>query len=71
MRRTQPLSITFPLKMAGAVKAKGYLANMLPKAGLIRDGVRVLPARGRVVEKWMPEQVAPAYDAIKAKPTRA
>jgi len=28
-------------------------------------------ARGRPVERWLRDQVAPAYDALKADPSRA
>jgi len=38
---------------------------------VIRDGLRVLMARDRAVERWLREQVAPAYDALKADPSRA
>jgi antitoxin ParD1/3/4 len=35
-----------------------------------RDGLRVLLARDRVVESWLLEQVRPAYDELKADPSR-
>jgi len=38
---------------------------------VIRDGLRVLMARDRAVEHWLHEQVGPAYDALKADPSRA
>lgn len=40
------------------------------KSEVIRDGLRVLMARDRAVENWLDEQVGPAYDALKADPTR-
>jgi antitoxin ParD1/3/4 len=45
MRTPEQFSVTLPLEMADAVKAK--------------------------VESWLRDQVAPAYDAIEADPTRA
>lgn len=38
---------------------------------IIRDGLRVLIARDRVVERWLRDKVGPAYDALKADPSRA
>jgi antitoxin ParD1/3/4 len=38
---------------------------------VIRDDLRALLARDRAVEYWLHEQVAPAYDALKADPARA
>ena len=38
---------------------------------VIRDGLRVLMARDRVVEDWLRQKVGPAYDALKADPARA
>jgi antitoxin ParD1/3/4 len=71
MRTTQQLSITLPLEMADAVKAKVAAGEYATESEVIRDGLRVLLARDRVVETWLREQVAPAYDALKADPSRA
>lgn len=38
---------------------------------MIRGGLRALIARGRVVEAWLHKEVAAAYDALKASPSRA
>jgi Arc/MetJ-type ribon-helix-helix transcriptional regulator len=38
---------------------------------MIRDGLRILIARNRAVEKWLREQVGSAYDALQADPSRA
>ena len=70
MRTTQQLSITLPLEMAEAVKAKVAAGEYATESEVIRDGLRVLLARDRVVEVWLREQVAPALDAIKADPSR-
>jgi hypothetical protein len=34
-------------------------------------GLRALIARDRAVETWLTNQVGPAYDALKADPSRA
>ncbi|MET0264133.1 MAG: type II toxin-antitoxin system ParD family antitoxin [Duganella sp.] len=71
MRTTQQFSITLPLEMADAVKAKVAMGEYATESEVIRDGLRVLLARDRMVEAWLREQVAPAFDAIQADPTRA
>ncbi len=38
---------------------------------VIRGELRALIARDRAVETWLTNQVGPAYDALKADPSRA
>ncbi len=66
MRATQQFSITLPLEMAEAVKAKVAAGEYASESEVIRDGLRVLLARDRVMETWLREQVAPVFHAIKA-----
>lgn len=71
MRTTKQLSITLPTEMADVIKAKVATGEYATESEVIRDGLRVLMARDRAVENWLLEQVVPAYDALKADPTRA
>ena len=71
MRTTQQLSITLPNEMADAVKAKVRAGEYATESEVIRDGLRALLARDRAVESWLHNQVGPAYDALKADPSRA
>jgi putative addiction module CopG family antidote len=71
MRSTQQFSITLPNEMAEIVKAKVAAGEYATESEVIRDGLRALLARDRAVENWLRDQVAPAYDALKADPTRA
>lgn len=71
MRTTQQFSITLPNEMADIVKSKVAAGEYATESEVIRDGLRVLMARDRAVENWLHEQVGPAYDALKADPTRA
>ena len=48
--------------------AEGQYAT---ESEVIREGLRALLARDKAVEQWLHTQVAPAYDALKADPTRA
>ena len=71
MRSTQQFSITLPNQMAEAVKAKVAAGEYATESEVIRDGLRALMARDRALENWLAGQVAPAYDALKAEPSRA
>jgi putative addiction module CopG family antidote len=71
MRTTQQMSITLPNELAEAVRAKVASGEYATESEVIRDGLRTLMARDRAVERWLREQVAPAYDALKADPSRA
>lgn len=71
MRTTQQLSITLPNDMADMVKARVRAGEYASESEVIRDGLRALLARDRAVETWLNAQVGPAYDALKADPSRA
>jgi putative addiction module CopG family antidote len=71
MRTPQQFSITLPNEMAEAVKSKVAAGEYATESEVIRDGLRALLARDRAVESWLEQQVGPAYDALKADPTRA
>jgi antitoxin ParD1/3/4 len=71
VRTTQQFSITLPLEMADALKAKVAAGEYASESEVVRDGLRVLLARDRMVQSWLRDQVAPAVDAIEADPTRA
>ena len=71
MRTTRQLSITLPNDMADVVKTKVKTGEYASESEVIRDGLRALLARDRAVESWFHNQVGPAYDALKADPSRA
>jgi len=71
MRTTQQLSITLPNEMADVVKAKVQAGEYATESEVIRDGLRALLARDRAIENWLHHQIGPAYDALKADPSRA
>ena len=71
MRTTQQFSITLPNEMAEAVRSKVTAGEYATESEVIRDGLRVLMARERAVEKWLHEEAGKAFDAITADPSRA
>lgn len=71
MRTTQQFSITLPNDMAEVVKAKVQTGEYASESEVIRDGLRALLAQDRAIESWLHDQVGPAFDALKADPSRA
>ncbi len=71
MRSTRQMSITLPNEMADLVKAKVAAGEYATESEVIRDGLRTLLARDHAIDSWLQKQVAPAYDALKADPSRA
>jgi len=70
MRTTQQFSITVPNEMADMIRAKVQSGEYASESEVIRDGLRALQARDRLLEKWIRDEVVPAYDAMKADPSR-
>jgi putative addiction module CopG family antidote len=71
MRTTQQFSITLPHEMAEMVRAKVESGDYASESEVIRDGLRALQLHERALDTWLRDQVAPAYDAMKADPLRA
>lgn len=71
MRTTQQLSITLPNEMASLVRAKVAAGAYASESEVIREGLRALMARDHAMENWLQSRVGPAYDALKADPSRA
>lgn len=70
MRSTQQFSVMLPTEMAKMVKSKVSSGDYASESEVIRDGLRALLARDRAVENWLRQEVAPAYDRMKADPSR-
>ncbi|MBU3725799.1 MAG: ribbon-helix-helix protein, CopG family [Burkholderiaceae bacterium] len=71
MRSTQQFSITLPNEMAELVRAKVAAGEYATESEVIREGLRALLAQDRAIEGWLREHVGPAFDALKANPSRA
>ncbi|MGA2752952.1 MAG: type II toxin-antitoxin system ParD family antitoxin [Terracidiphilus sp.] len=71
MRLTRQFSITLNHKMAELVRTKVESGEYASESEVIRDGLRALQLHKRALNDWLREQVAPAYKAMKANPTRA
>lgn len=71
MRSTRQLSITLPNEMADAVRERVDSGRYASESEVIREGLRALFDRDQAVEAWLREDVATAYDALVADPSRA
>jgi antitoxin ParD1/3/4 len=71
MRTTKQFSITLPHEMAEMVRARVESGEYASESEVIRDGLRTLQMKDRALEAWLREDVANAYDALKANPSRA
>ncbi len=65
------MSVTLPLAMAASVSARVESGDYASENEVVREGLRALQARERAVDRWLREDVAAAYDAIKADPSSA
>ena len=57
--------------MADLIRAKVAAGEYATESEVVRDGLRALLARDRAMDLWLRDQVAPAYDALAADPSRA
>lgn len=71
MRSTQQLNITLPNEMAELIRTKVATGEYATESEVISDGLRSLQAQDQAVERWLSDQVGPAYDALKTDPSRA
>jgi antitoxin ParD1/3/4 len=71
VRTTRQLSITLPNDMADALRDRVLAGEYASESEVIREGLRALFARDQAVEAWLQTEVAAAYDAAVADPTRA
>ncbi len=70
MRTTRQMSITLPVEMADAVRAKVASGDYASESEVIREGLRALEARDEAVERWLRTEVVATYDEMKAHPER-
>jgi putative addiction module CopG family antidote len=65
------MSITLPNDMAEMVKSKIRSGEYASESEVVRDGLRIMMTRDRIIENWLQNQVLPAYDALKSNPSCA
>jgi putative addiction module CopG family antidote len=71
MRSTRQFSITLTPELAEMVHRLVESGQYATDSEVIRDGLRLIGARDRAVEAWLKDEVVPAYEKLKADPSRA
>jgi len=57
--------------MAEALRQRVRSGEYASESEVIREGLRALFARDQAIEAWLRDEVAAAYDAVVADPSRA
>lgn len=63
-------TVSLPPEQASYIDAQVASGTYASASEVVRAGLRALQERDAVVERWLREKVAPAYDAMKADPSR-
>ena len=71
MPGSEHFTVTLPSQVAELVRAKVATGEYATECDVILEGLNVLLARDDLVEHWLQDEVGPAYDALKADPSRA
>jgi antitoxin ParD1/3/4 len=70
MSTIEKRTISLPSEHATFIDLKVASGAYASASEVVRAGLRALQERDEAVERWLREEVAPAYDAMKADPKR-
>ena len=71
MSNVEKRTFSLPAEHAEFIDQKVASGTYASGSEVVRAGLRALQERDAAVERWLREEVAPVYDAIKADPSRA
>ena len=71
MNKIERRTISLPIEHSVFIDEKVASGAFASASEVIRAGLRALQERDAAVERWLKEEVAPAYDALQADPNRA
>jgi antitoxin ParD1/3/4 len=71
MSSIEKRTFSLPAEHAAFIDAKVASGAFASASEVVRAGLRALQERDAAVERWLREEVAPTYDAMKADPSRA
>ena len=70
MSKVSKRTFSLPTEQAAYIDAKVDSGAYATGSEVIRAGLRALQERDAAVERWLQDEVAPIYDAMKANPER-
>ena len=70
MPKVAKRTFSLPAEQAAYIDAKVDGGAYASGSEVVRAGLRALQERDAAVERWLSEEVAPVYDAMKANPRR-
>lgn len=70
MSSTEKRTFSLPSEHAAFIDAKVSSGAYASGSEVIRAGLRALQERDAAVERWLRDEVVPAYNAIKTDPNR-
>jgi antitoxin ParD1/3/4 len=70
MPAVEKRTISLPAEHAAFIDAKVAAGDYASASEVVRAGLRALQERDVAVERWLREEVATTYDAMKADPSR-
>ena len=70
MAATAKRTFSLPAEHAKFIDAKVASGDYASGSEVVRAGLRALQERDAAVERWLNEEVGPAYDAMKKDPSR-
>lgn len=70
MANIEKRTVSLPVEHAAFVDAKVAAGDYASASEVVRAGLRALQERDAAVERWLREEVASTYDALKVDPSR-
>ncbi len=70
MSKIAKRTFSLPREHTTYIDAKVSSGAYASASEVVRAGLRALQERDAAVERWLRDEVAPVYDAMKAKPER-
>lgn len=70
MSTIEKRTVSLPQEHAAYIDRLVTSGSFASASEVVRAGLRALQERDQAVERWLREEVAPSYDAMKADPAR-
>lgn len=70
MANIEKRTVSLPTEHSAFIDEQVVKGAYASASEVVRAGLRALQERDKAVERWLKEEVAPAYDLLKADPDR-